>query len=67
MTTAQDPTPTKVPSTKIAAGGAAGALSTIIVWILGEFEVDVPAEIAAAITVLVMSLTSYFVPERKTA
>lgn len=52
------------PNTKVAAGGLAGGLSMIIIWLLGQLDVDLPAEVAAAITTLVTFAVGYFVPEK---
>lgn len=38
---------------KVAAGGIAGALTVILVWLLNMGGVDVPAEVASAITVVI--------------
>lgn len=43
----------KKPKTKVAAGGVAGCLSIIVVWLLGQLGVEVPAEVAAAIATLI--------------
>jgi len=52
------------PNTKVAAGGLAGGLSMLIIWGVGAAGVDVPAEVAAAITTLVTFVVGYFVPEK---
>lgn len=36
------------PTRKVGAGGIGGAVAIIIVWVVGLFGVDVPAEVAAA-------------------
>ena len=52
-----------LPQRKVAAGGIAGALSSIIIWAMKEYGgVEVPAEIAVAITTLVVFGLQYFVP-----
>jgi putative flippase GtrA len=56
--------PSIAPTTKVAAGGAAGALTVLVVWILGLYHVSVPPEVASAITVLISFITSYFVRQR---
>src|ERR1700759_3121243 len=56
--------PSIAPTTKVAAGGAAGALTVLVVWILGLLHVPVPPEVASAITVLISFITSYFVRQR---
>lgn len=54
-----------MPNTKVAAGGLAGGISTLIVWGLGAAGVEVPPEVAAALATLVAFGVAYFVPERK--
>jgi len=52
-----------LPVRKVAAGGAAGAVTIIVVWILhAAFKIDMPPEVASAITVLLSFLAGYFVP-----
>lgn len=55
----------QLPNKKVAAGGLAGGLSTLLVWGLGEMGVEVPAEVAAAIATLVAFGVAYMVPEKK--
>lgn len=38
---------------KVAAGGAAGAVTVVIVWLLGFANVDVPPEVASAFTTII--------------
>lgn len=47
------------PHPKVAAGGIAGAASILIVFVLGQVGVDVPAEVASAITVLISGVAAY--------
>lgn len=63
-----------MPNTKVAAGALAGALSVILVWLIptvigadaeGKPKVEIPAEIASAITTVLTFLVSYFVPEKE--
>lgn len=54
-----------IPNTKVIAGGAAGALVSVLVWVVSLFGLDIPAEVAGALVVLVTFATSYFVPESK--
>jgi putative flippase GtrA len=51
-----------LPQRKVVAGGATGALSSIVVWLLQQQGVDVPPEIAVAITTLLSFIVSYWVP-----
>lgn len=37
---------------KVAAGGAAGAATIVLVWLAGLKGIEVPAEVASALTVL---------------
>lgn len=58
--------PSAKPTRKVAAGGIAGAVTMIAVWAAKLFgNVDVPAEIAVAISTLVSFATSYLVRERE--
>ena len=62
-TTVEARSPSALPVRKVAAGGAAGAVTTIIVWILSAaFKIDIPPEIAAAITVVLSFAAGYFIP-----
>jgi hypothetical protein len=56
--------PSVAPTTKVAAGGAAGALTVLVVWILGLLHVPVTPEVASAITVIISFITSYLVRQR---
>jgi hypothetical protein len=56
--------PSLAPTTKVAAGGIAGAITVLVVWILGMFHVAVPPEVASAFTVIITFVASYFVRER---
>lgn len=40
------------PQPKVQAAGAGGALAIVLVWLAGQFGVDVPPEVAAAFTTL---------------
>lgn len=46
-------------SPKVTAGGTAGALAIVLVWILGEFDVTMPAEVAMAVAVLASVVAGY--------
>lgn len=49
------------PNSKVTAGAIAGAVTTILVWLAGTYGgVEVPPEVASAVTVLVTLLVSYF-------
>jgi hypothetical protein len=61
------PEPSNAPTRKVAIGGAAGALATIICWASSAFGgVEIPAEIAVAITALVTFGLQYFVADKET-
>jgi putative flippase GtrA len=56
-----------MPTRKVTAGTVAGALTTIIVWVVSEFfQVEIPPPVAAAITVILAMGTAYLVPNRDT-
>jgi hypothetical protein len=58
--------PTAVPTRKVAIGGAAGAVATIVVWASKAFgDVEVPAEIAVALTALITFGLQYMVPDKE--
>jgi putative flippase GtrA len=54
------------PTTKVSAGGTAGAVSVLVIWLLGLIH-QVPAEVASAVTVIVSFGVSYLVSERRPA
>jgi putative flippase GtrA len=56
--------PSIAPTTKVAAGGVAGALTVLVVWVLGLLHVPVPPEVASALTVIISFVTSYLVRQR---
>ena len=41
------------PTPKVASAGIGGALTIVLIWVLGLFGVDMPAEVAAAVTTAV--------------
>ncbi|WP_433173891.1 hypothetical protein [Actinoallomurus sp. CA-150999] len=47
---------------KVTAAAIAGALVTIVVWILHLSHVDVPPEVVAAATTLLSAVAGYFAP-----
>jgi hypothetical protein len=56
-------TRTNYPTQKVTAAGAAGAVSIVLVWALHQFaHLDMPAEVASAITTLLAFLTGYLTP-----
>lgn len=58
--------PSAVPTRKVGVSGAVGALTTVVVIILGQLGVDVTPELAAALATLLMFVASYLVPEKET-
>jgi hypothetical protein len=51
-------------TTKVAAGGIAGAITVVVVWIRGMSHMTVPAEFASAFTVIISFAAGYVVRER---
>jgi hypothetical protein len=51
-----------VPEKKVTAATLAGAIATILIWILQLTGVDVPAEVAAAIATLLAAVAGYLTP-----
>lgn len=55
--------PTPVPTNKVIAGGVAGALVTIIVFVLNNYifkDNKITPEISSAITVVITAIASYY-------
>ena len=48
-----------MPQPKVIAGGAAGSLTIILVYVAGLCGVEVPAEVASAVTVLISTAAAY--------
>jgi len=57
---------TKKPTPKVAAAGVGGSLAVVIVWVAGIAGVEVPAEVAAAIALLLSFAAGYLKRERGT-
>jgi len=55
--------PSPLPTRKVGSGALAGAVTVILVWVLSQFSVDIPAEVASSITLVGVFTTSYFVRE----
>lgn len=51
---------TNTPDKKVQAGTAAGAATVLVVFIAGQFGVDVPPEAAAAVSTLLGFAAAYF-------
>jgi hypothetical protein len=47
------------PRPKVAAAGAAGAVTVILVWVAGLFGLEVPSEVASAFTALIAFAAGY--------
>lgn len=48
---------------KIVAGGLAGAVTVVLVWCLSLVGVDMPVEVASAITLIISVLAAYIRPQ----
>jgi hypothetical protein len=55
------------PSTKVTAGGAAGAIVTLIIFLIGFADVAIPPEVASAAVVLLSWPLAYLVRETRPA
>ena len=53
------PAGTVAPIPKVAAAGAAGALTTVLVFVAEQRGVDIPPEVAAALTALIAFAAGY--------
>lgn len=51
-----------MPEKKVTTATLAGAIVTILIWILGLAGVHMPAEVAAAITTILTALAGYLTP-----
>ncbi|WP_349866854.1 hypothetical protein [Leifsonia sp. WHRI 6310E] len=56
----------KTPTSKVVAGGVAGAAVTVIVWVASLVGVEVPVEVATSAVVLVSFAVAYLVPDPST-
>lgn len=58
--------PTSSPTQKVAAAGIGGAITVVLVYAINMlFNIEVPAEVAAALTAIVSFLSGYFVREKR--
>lgn len=48
---------------KVARGGLAGAVTTVLVYLASQFEVTIPGEVAAAITTIIAALVGWLTPD----
>lgn len=54
------------PNTKVLAGPAIGTpLAGVLIWVLGQFGVDMPWDVALYFAGLIILLVAYIVPEKK--
>jgi hypothetical protein len=51
-----------VPEKKVTAATLAGAIVTILIWVLRVAGIDIPAEVAAAITTILATVAGYVAP-----
>lgn len=56
-------TKTLVPTAKVAAGAGAGAATILLVWVANLCGLDVPAEVASAVTVLLSTAAAWLKKE----
>ncbi|TDC92464.1 hypothetical protein E1161_13305 [Saccharopolyspora aridisoli] len=59
---ASEPRPSRKPSRTVAAGGAAGAVGTVAVWIASLYGVQMPEPVAASIVLVLSTVMTYLVP-----
>jgi ABC-type enterobactin transport system permease subunit len=51
-----------VPEKKVTAATLAGAIVTILIWILHMAHINIPAEVATAITTVIVFVAGYMAP-----
>jgi hypothetical protein len=66
MTTGTQPVndASPLPTAKVAAGGAAGAATVVLVYVLGLFHLPVTPELGSAVTVIFSFAASYLIKGR---
>lgn len=64
MSTPNTPAGSLKPQPKVAAGGAAGAIALVIVWLVSLTGLEMPAEVSAAIGWLVTAGVAWLTPNR---
>lgn len=52
------------PTSKVTAAGTTGAAAVVLVWLAGVFGLDMSAEVAAAVAVLLATAAGYLKTER---
>ena len=55
---------TNTPTAKVAAAGGGGAAALVLVFVAGQFGVEMPPEVAAALAALGAAVAGYFKRER---
>jgi hypothetical protein len=53
------------PTSKVIAGGTAGAATVLLLWLVSLFGLQVPPEVAAAVTALLAAGAAYLKTERR--
>lgn len=53
------------PIQKVTYGAIAGAITTVVVWGLSLFKINVPVEVAGALTLIVTVLVAYLTPLKR--
>lgn len=53
-----------VPNAKVASGSVAGAVTIVLVWVAALLGLEIPTEVAQAITILIGFGVAYLVPEK---
>lgn len=53
------------PTNKVAAAGIGGSLTIVVVYVLGLMGVELPAEVASALTALISFAAGYLVREKR--
>lgn len=56
--------PTAAPTNKLQAVGASGALSIVLVYVLRQFGIELPVEVAMAATLLIQLVAGYWVKNK---
>lgn len=54
----------KKPTAKVTVGSLAGAVAVVLVWVASLAGLDVPPEVAAALTLIIGGVAAYLMPER---
>lgn len=54
----------KMPTTKVAVGGAAGLIAALIMWAISAWGLDVPAEVLAFVPTIAAFIASYLTPDK---